>query len=115
MNSIRSMQVSAWAALALGLTLVASGCAQKAGEDSTVEKTSTTETVAATETPAAATTLEGARQAGAIAAEIAKEPARSVEILKAHGMTTESYQAVLYDIAADAALTDAYEDARTSS
>jgi (p)ppGpp synthase/HD superfamily hydrolase len=99
--------------LALTLLLVGFGCAQKPAPQDTATRT-TTGTSAST-TTAATATLESARQAGQLAAAIEKEPARTAEILKEHGMTAESYQALLYDIAEDAALTNAYEAARTGS
>jgi hypothetical protein len=51
-------------------------------------------------------------QAGAIAKEIAVDPAKRADVLAAHGVTDVALDEALYTIAADPDLTAAYEAAR---
>lgn len=53
-----------------------------------------------------------AEEAGKIAKEIAADPAKRADVLTAHGVDEASFRLALYDIAADAELTAAYEAAR---
>ena len=94
------------AALALGMLLVSLACAPA----STTEESATP---AATEQNASASSLEKAREAAQMAVEIEKEPGRLTEILEAHGMTSEEFQELLFEIAEDPELTRAYEAARS--
>ena len=54
----------------------------------------------------------GPAGAAELANAIAKEPARADAILKEYGTTRAAFEAQLYDIAEDPALTDAYLAAR---
>jgi uncharacterized coiled-coil DUF342 family protein len=44
-----------------------------------------------------------------------REPKRLTEILETHGTTPEAFQELLYKIAQDPELTEAYEAARTDA
>src|SRR5512134_2266452 len=73
----------------------------------------TATTAAETTTDAASATgtvtVDQARQAGVIAKAIEAAPDRMEAILQEHQMTTEGFQSLLYDIAQDPTLTEAYE------
>jgi len=51
-------------------------------------------------------------KAAAIADEIAKSPDQMETILEKHGMTVTEFEALLFDISEDEALSEAYEAAR---
>lgn len=53
-----------------------------------------------------------AEEAGKIAKEIGADPAKRADVLAAHGVDEASFRLALYNIAADAELTAAYEAAR---
>jgi hypothetical protein len=53
-----------------------------------------------------------AGKAAAIADAIASNPAQMESILEKHGMTTEEFEALLYEISEDETLSNAYEAAR---
>ena len=97
--------------LATGIVLFAFGCAPKSAE----------EQAAAPARPAAAApgdatpSVGKAREAAGIALEIEREPGRTTVILESHGMTAEQFEDLLYAIAQDAALSEAYEAARTGT
>ena len=83
---------------ALSLLLVA--CA--AGEE-------TADTTAARDT-----TMAGrAREAAAVANAIAERPSAADSILRAAGYTPEEFERLMYDIAADSAMSAAYTSARS--
>jgi hypothetical protein len=53
-----------------------------------------------------------ATTAAAIAKAIAAKPAAADSILKANGQTSDSFEAMMYDIASDSAMSVAYAAAR---
>jgi hypothetical protein len=61
---------------------------------------------------AGAPTIEQARKAGTIARAIENQPNRMSEILAEHGMTADSLETLMFEIAKDPKLTEAYEDAK---
>jgi len=95
--------------LLLLLPLLVSGCAGDASRTAGTPADSV-----ATES-AGAPTLEQAREAGAVAKAIEAEPGRLEEILAEHGMTAESLEALILEIAKDPELSEAYEAARAAS
>jgi hypothetical protein len=106
--STRWIRWSAAPIVAIGIVLVSFGCA----------RTPTTEQSAASVGSAqsdAKPSVEKAREAAQMAVAIEKEPKRLTEILEAHGMTPETFQDLLYKIAQDPQLTEAYEAARTEA
>jgi uncharacterized lipoprotein YajG len=106
--SARWIRWVAFSALATGIALFPFGCAQPpASQDATPAVTA--------EQDQAAPSLDKAREAAEIAVAIEKEPGRLTEILEAHGTTPEAFQELLYQIAQDPELTEAYEAARTGS
>jgi len=62
---------------------------------------------------AAATPVERARDAARTANAIANRPAAADSILGAAGFTRETYQQLLYDIAADSAMSAEYASIKT--
>jgi|SRR6185503_3965344 hypothetical protein len=102
----RSIRTQVLPAMGIAIALFAFGCT----------KAPSSETTAADKAPVVQTdansSIERAREAGQMAAEMTKDPDRIQEILDAHHMTADAYQALLIDIAEDPALTDAYEAAR---
>ena len=73
------------------------------------------DTSAAMSTDTAATPAEArARTAAALANAIAAQPAAADSILSAGGYTRDSYQALMYEIAADSASSAAYAAARAT-
>lgn len=93
--------------LAAGLAVFALGCAPKAPE-----QTAAAPTPIASAHVEATPTVERAREVAAISLEIEREPGRATAILEARGMTEDQFESALVDIAADAALSEAYEAAR---
>ena len=55
---------------------------------------------------------EKVTQAAAIAAEIEASPDQAAAILQKHGMTTDEWTALMYEIAENAEWSDAFEAAR---
>lgn len=53
-----------------------------------------------------------ATQAAAVADDIARNPDDPQAALDAHGMTMDEFDALMFEVAADPALTKAYEEAR---
>jgi len=106
--SARWIRWMAFSALATGIALFPVGCAQPpASQDATPA-------VTAEQSPATPS-LDTAREAAQIAVAIEKEPGRLAEILEAHSTTPEAFQELLYEIAQDPELSEAYEAARTGS
>lgn len=102
--NLRSM-TRAIATLAVFATVL--GCAPK----SSGEKT---------DTPVAAADQDNspigqAREAGFIVVEIQRSQDRVTEILAEHGTTADAFEELLFKIAQDPVLTDAYEAARTEA
>lgn len=64
------------------------------------------------EAPAEPAVPEQVQKAVTVAAAIDKEPARVDAILQENGMTRAEFEALLYDIAEDPALAEAYATAR---
>ena len=90
---------------ALIIAIVAAGCSRSSSNGN-----ASTESVV---TPATgAPTVEQAREAGTIARAIESEPGRVSEILAEHGMTAESLDNLIFEIAKDPKLTEAYEAAK---
>jgi hypothetical protein len=90
---------------ALIIGIVAAGCTSSSSNgDGSTESAATPAT--------GAPTVEQAREAGTIARTIESEPGRVSEILAEHGMTAESLDNLIFEIAKDPKLTEAYEDAK---
>ena len=104
----RWMRLPGLPILVTALVLSSFGCAPKAAE----EKAAAPAPAAQAE---ATPSVEKAREVARISLEIEKEPGRATVILESHGMTAESFEDLLYAIAEDAALTEAYEAARAGS
>lgn len=94
--------------LALSLAGFVAGC----GGSSTA-KGSGTEPIATGAT--SAPTIEQARNAGAIAGAIEKEPGRATEILAEHGVSAETLESLIVDIAKDSTLAEAYAEAKAAA
>ena len=90
---------------ALILAIIAAGCSSSSSNgDGSTES--------AVMTATGAPTVEQAREAGTIARAIESDPGRASEILAKHGMTAESLDHMIFEIAKDPKLTEAYEDAK---
>ena len=94
--------------LATGIILCSFGCAPKAAEEKAAAPAVSAQSEA---TPSA----EKAREVARISLEIESEPGRTTAILESHGITADQFENAMYDIAQDAALTEAYEAARAGS
>ena len=105
--SMRSIRWIAVPVLTMGIVLSSIGCAQVVPKD-----TSAAETAKAQDEATSA--VEQAREAGRMAVAMEREPARASEILEAHHMTAASYEDLLFKIARDPDLSDAYDAARAS-
>ena len=92
---------------ALLLAIVAAGCSGSSSNGG-----GSTESPAPATTVSGAPTVEQAREAGAIARAIENEPNRMSAILAEHGMTAESLENLMFEIAKDPKLTEAYEEAK---
>lgn len=68
---------------------------------------------AVSDTTAAAAGQEGARTAASIANAMESNPAAADSILTAAGHTRESFEALMYEIAADSSLSATYAAAKT--
>lgn len=90
---------------ALLIAIVATGC-------SSSSSTGDSSTESGAPPAAGAPTVEQAREAGTIARAIESEPSRMSEILAEHRMTAESLESLIFEIAKDPDLTEAYEDAK---
>lgn len=88
------------------LGLAALGCA---GGSTPESETAASETMNET---GAAPASDAVQQAAEIANAIEAAPDRANEILEAHGMTAEQFEALLYEIAQDPAKSEAYAAAR---
>jgi hypothetical protein len=106
--STRWIRLMALPALVIGMVLFSFGCTRTSSTEKSATPVSTGQNDA---TPS----VEKAREAGQMAVAIEHEPKRLTEILQAHGMTPEAFQELLYKIAQDPALAEAYEAARTGS
>lgn len=91
--------------VALLVAIVATGC-------SSSSSTGDSSTESAAPPPAGTPTIAQAREAGIVARAIENEPNRMSEILAQHGMTAESLEALMFEIAKDPELTEAYEVAK---
>lgn len=87
------------------IAIAAAGCS---GSSSTGDGSTESAATTATGTP----TIEQAREAGTIARAIESEPNRMSEILAEHNMTSESLDSLMFEIAKDPKLSEAYEDAK---
>lgn len=67
-----------------------------------------TDTASVSATPSSASTGDRARDAAAVANAIKANPAAADSILKAAGYTRDSFQELMYDIAADSAMSATY-------
>ena len=95
--------------LAAGVMVAVTGCAGG-------EKTGDSAAAAVTPTPASSAstqTTDRARTAAAVANAIAARPTAADSILTAAGMTRDSFQTLMYEIAADSAMSAAYAAAKT--
>ena len=88
------------------VALVAVSCA-RGGDDAD------TDTAAVAAAPAADPSAERARTAAAVANAMAANPAAADSILTAAGYTRDSFQELMYDIAADSAMSAVYAAAKT--
>ena len=98
--------------IAAAALLTTFGCAR--GERSDADTAG--DTAASTGSTAGSTTgstADRARNAAAVANAIAANPARADSILQAAGYTRDSFQAVMYEIAADSAMSAVYAAAKT--
>lgn len=89
----------------LFMTIFAAACASDAGNTGDTTATTTTAAARTTDTVTAAATISNA---------IAANPAAADSILRANGHTPESFERLLYDIAADSAMSSRYAAAKTS-
>ena len=103
----RWMRLPGLPILVTALVLSSFGCAPKAAE----EKAAAPAPAAQAE---ATPSVEKAREVARISLEIEKEPGRATVILESHGMTTESFENLLYAIAEDAASSEAYDAERAA-
>ena len=95
-----------WAlVLAPGLGGVGCGTGTETGKEAVVEERAGVEALSLSD-------LDRVRRAVLVAGEIEKEPERSAEILRANQLTEEDFDALMYDIASDPALSAAYQKAR---
>ena len=85
--------------LAAAAMLLAIGCAREERRP---------DTTAATTTTAASANADRARAAATIANAIAARPLAADSILKANNHTRESFQRLMFDIAADSAMSAVY-------
>ena len=111
-----SRRPMSWLALAATVSVAAwlsMGCAQTPSTETPAEQATSSEV--APEQNAASPSVEKAREAGQMAMEIEKDPNRANQVLEAHHMTSEEFQALMLEIAQDPALTEAYEAERTGS
>ena len=94
--------------LVAGVLVAVAGCAGG-------EKTGDSAAAAVTPTPAssASTNTDRARTAAAVANAIAARPSAADSILTAAGMTRDTFQTLMYEIAADSAMSAAYAAAKT--
>ena len=92
-------------ASALLIAIIAAGCS---GSSSNGHGSTESAATTADGTP----TVEPAREAGPIARAIESEPNRMSEILAEHGMTADSLENLMFEIAKDPKLTEAYENAK---
>lgn len=97
----RTIAVS-WALL---IAIAAAGCSSSSSSgDGSTESAATT--------PTGAPTVEQAIEAGTIARAIESEPNRMSEILAEHNMTAESLDSLMFEIAKNPKLSEAYENAK---
>ena len=94
-------------ALMIGMALCTTGCARVVPEDTSAAEATTAQ-------GKATAGVEQAREAARMAVEMEREPARASEILEAHHMTPESYEDLLFEIARDPELSEAYDAVRKS-
>ena len=95
--------------LVAGVLVAVTGCAGG-------EKTGDSAAAAVTPTPASSASTQNAdraRSAAAVANAIAARPSAADSILTAAGMTRDSFQTLMYEIAADSAMSAAYAAAKT--
>ncbi len=92
--------------VAASLMLIATGCA---ADDRHSDTTAAHASAAARDTSVAGR----ARSAAAVANAIAAKPAAADSILRAAGYTREEFEKLLYDIAADSAMSAVYTAAKT--
>lgn len=94
--------------LAFFVAVIVAGCS---GSSTTTNET-TPEPASSETSGALAVTVEQARKAGEISQALANEPARSAEILAEHGISAESLQNLMVEIAKDSLLTHAFEEGK---
>src|SRR5688500_7470102 len=91
-----------------GVLMTVTGCAggEKTGDSAAASVTPTPASSAATQN------TDRARTAAAVANAIAARPSAADSILTAAGMTRDSFQTLMYEIAADSAMSAAYAAAK---
>lgn len=94
--------------IAAAVLLTTFGCAR--GERSDADTAGDTATSTGS---TAGSTADRARSAAMVANAIAANPARADSILQAAGYTRDTFQAVMYEIAADSAMSAVYAAAKT--
>ena len=92
--------------LVCAAALVAVSCA-RGGDDAD------TDTAAAAAAPAADPNADRARTAASVANAMAANPAAADSILRAAGYTREGFEALMYEIAADSAMSATFAAAKT--
>lgn len=100
--------------LALSVAVFAAGCSSSSTSGKGAESAESGKESVATGTTSTPT-LEQARKAGTIAGAIEKEPNRSAEILAENGVSSESFEKLVIDIAKDSLLARAYEEAKAAA
>lgn len=91
--------------LAAAVLMAATGCVR--------EESDGRDTARDTTAVADASSTERARTAAAVADAIAANPSAADSILTAAGYTRESFQRLMYEIAADSGMSAAYASAKT--
>ena len=110
--STRLVHSTAIAALAIGMILLSIGCAQAPSTEGSAEGSASS---VSAERNDAKPSLEKAREAAQIVVAMQKEPNRVKEILEAHGTNQVAFEELLFNIAQDPEMTEAYEAARTAA
>lgn len=96
------MMSSARALVLVAVAVAISACSKEAGEDAAQAEMAAAESVA----PEWMTTL------ATIANAVERQPLGADSILQAHGMTRAAFDSLIYEVAADSALTAQFEQAR---
>jgi hypothetical protein len=103
-----AMRPLVFAALLTGMTLMTLGCAQSRSTEASASAVNVEQNDA---TPS----VDRAQEAAQMVVAVEMEPRRMVEILEAHGMKQQTFEDLLFNIAQDPELTEAYETARVAA